>query len=569
MEQSLKLLATKKYESWLEDSNIDADTKRELLSINENEIVDRFYRELTFGTGGLRGVMGAGTNRMNSYTVGKATQGLANWLMANQQSNLSAVIAHDSRHNSPQFALDTALVLAANGIKAYLFHSLRPTPQLSFAVRHLQASLGVVITASHNPPEYNGFKAYDQTGCQLIPEDAEAVIAEISKISSFTAVKKISKEEAEQAGLLVWLDEQVDDAFVDAVVSQSLNRTLIKQSVGETFKIVFTPLHGAGNVPVRRALQEIGFKNVYIVKEQEQPDGEFPTVSSPNPEEKDAFKLAIELAKEVDAHIVVGTDPDADRMGALVRNQDGSYEVLTGNQAGAIMLHYVLSQKQANGSLPSNGTVIKTIVTSELGAVVAKSFGLEVENTLTGFKYIGEKMNKYEKSGEKTFIFGYEESYGYLTGQYARDKDAIVAAMLICEAAAYYSTQNKTLNDVLNELYVQHGYYIESQQSRTLKGVEGVQKIATIMEQFRQSPPTEIAGKKVSSVLDYNQKIEDLRPENVLKYQLEDGSWFCLRPSGTEPKIKIYFSVKGHSLEQAKDTINEVTHAVMTRVDQI
>lgn len=568
MNQLTKNDANQKYEAWLQDDNIDHATKQELLAIAEDEqdIFDRFYRDLTFGTGGLRGVMGAGTNRMNSYTVGKATQGLANWLLSKGQKNASAVVAHDSRHHSAQFALDTALVLAANGVKTYLFSSLRATPQLSYAVRELKASLGVVITASHNPPEYNGYKAYDATGCQLIPEDAEAAIAEISLV---TNIKKLSQQQAEEAGLLVWLDEQADESYANAVVAQSVHTSLIKRSQADSFKIVFTPLHGAGNIAVRHVLAKLGFQHVYVVPEQEQPDGSFSTVASPNPEEKDAFKLAIELAKQVDAHIVVGTDPDADRMGALVKSKNGSYEVLTGNQAGALMLHYLLSQKQAQQTLPQNGVVIKTIVTSELGAAVAQSYGVAVENTLTGFKYIGEKMNQYEQTKEKTFLFGYEESYGYLTGSYARDKDAIVATMLICEAAAYYAEQNRTLIDVLHDLYEQHGYYLESQQSRTLKGAQGVQKIASIMESFRLNAPTHIAGIAVTKQLDYSSGLEGLRPENVLKYCLEDGSWFCLRPSGTEPKIKVYFSVKGSSEADAKERLSLMADAVMTLVDRI
>lgn len=568
MEDTVIQLVKKSYNEWLTDETIDQATKDELLEIavDIKDIFDRFYRELTFGTGGLRGVMGAGTNRINSYTVGKATQGLANWILTKAVIEPSAVIAHDSRNNSAKYALDTALVLAANGIKTYLFKSLRPTPQLSFTVRHLQASLGVVITASHNPPEYNGYKAYDSTGCQLSPEDADVVIEHISQIQSFSAVKKMSQAEAEAAGLLEWLDEQADDVYVAEVAKQSLVEL---GPEADTFKVVFTPLHGAGYLPITKVLNTIGVKNVHIVKEQELPDGNFSTVASPNPEEKAAFILAEKLAKEVGAHIVVGTDPDADRMGALVQNSDGDYIVLSGNQAGAIILHYILSQKKAKDELAKNGVVIKTIVTSELGAAIAESFGLKVENTLTGFKYIGEKMNQYEASQANTFIFGYEESYGYLAGDYARDKDAVVAAMLIVEAAAYYRSQNKTLYDVLQDLYAQHGYYLESQHSRTLKGADGVQQIAAIMNDFRQSPPVKIAGIEVLSALDYNEGLDGLRKENVLKYNLADGSWFCLRPSGTEPKIKVYFSVIGQSISEAEIRLSKLSEDVMTRVDRI
>lgn len=571
MEQLTNELALSRYSEWLHDDHIDEATKQELQSIakDEKEIVDRFYRELEFGTGGLRGVMGAGTNRMNAYTVGKATQGLANWLLGKQLPEASAVIAHDSRNNSPQFALDAALVLAANGIRTYLFKSLRPTPQLSYAVRKLQASTGIVITASHNPPEYNGYKAYDANGCQLIPEEATEVIEAISKVASFNEVKRMQQEAAEQAGLLVWLDDEIDKAYVKTVVAQSVNQPLLQGELGENFKLVFTPLHGSGNMPVREVLAAAGFKQVFVVEEQEQPDGYFSTVKSPNPEEKEAFTLAIKLAKKVGADLIVGTDPDADRMGAVVKNNEGEYVVLTGNQSGAIMIHYLLSQLKECNKLPKNGVVIKTVVTSEMGAAVAESFGASVENTLTGFKYIGEKMTGYEQAGEKTFLFGYEESYGYLTGNYARDKDAVVAALLISEAAAYYSLQGKTLYDVLQELYEVHGYYLESQQSRTLKGLDGVQKIASIMEHFRTTAPTVVAGIEVVESLDYSKGIENLRPENVLKYKLADGSWFCLRPSGTEPKIKVYFAVKGNSNEDATARMNAIQNAIMQIVDNV
>jgi phosphoglucomutase len=561
-----------KYEAWLNDPLIDAATKEELRGLEgqEKEITDRFYRDLEFGTGGLRGVMGAGTNRLNAYTVGKATQGLANWLLAgaSAEASPSVVIAHDSRNYSPEFALDAALVLAGNGIVTYLFSALRPTPQLSYAVRELKASSGIVITASHNPPEYNGYKAYGSDGCQLIPEDAEQVISAISQIAGFDEVKRLSREEAEAQGLLRWLGEEADQQFIDTVVAQSLNADLIKGGIGEKFSVVFTPLHGTGNMPVREVLKKVGFNNVHIVPEQEQPDGYFSTVKSPNPEEREAFTLAIKLAQQVDADIIIGTDPDADRMGAVVKNNEGEYVVLTGNQSGALMVHYVLSQLKERGQLPDNGVVVKTIVTSELGADIARSYGVEVENTLTGFKYIGEKMTRYEQTGERTFLFGYEESYGYLTGTYARDKDAIVAALLISEAAAYYSSQGKTLYDVLLELYAEFGFYLEGLESRTLKGFDGVQKIGAIMDDWRQNPPVEIGGVKVEQVLDYGKGHDGLRPENVLKYMLEDGSWFCLRPSGTEPKIKVYFAVEGESKDAAADALQTLKTTVMERVDK-
>jgi len=563
-----------KYNGWLDDALIDEKTKMELRAIagDEKEIADRFYRDLQFGTGGLRGVIGAGTNRMNAYTVGKATQGLADWLLARHTdagSRPSVVIAHDSRHFSPEFALEAALVLAGNGVKAYLFDSLRSTPQLSYSVRMLQASAGIVITASHNPPEYNGYKAYGADGGQLIPEEAEQVITAISHVAGFHAVKRVSAEEVAASGLLEYLDDQADKSYIETVAAQSLCGDLLQGELGEKFNVVFTPLHGAGHMAVREVLKQIGFRSVHVVAEQQEPDGDFSTVKSPNPEEKEAFTLALKLAEKVNADIIVGTDPDADRMGAIVRSKSGEYVVLSGNQSGALMVHYILEQLQNQKRLPGNGVVIKTIVTSELGAVVAESFGAAVENTLTGFKYIGEKMSRYEKTKERTFLFGYEESYGYLTGDYARDKDAIVAAMLICEAAAYYSKQGKTLVDVLNDLYERFGYYKESQQSRTLKGMDGVAQIAAIMEDWRTAPPAEAADAKIVQMLDYSQGVDGLRKENVLKFILDDGSWFCLRPSGTEPKIKVYFAVKGQTAAEADTRMQSLQAEVMARVDRL
>lgn len=567
--------AMARYEAWLNDPLIDESTKEELRGIagQEKEIADRFYRDLEFGTGGLRGVMGAGTNRLNAYTVGKATQGLANWLLANGangsaagDSPISVVIAHDSRNLSPEFALDAALVLAGNGIRTYLFRSLRPTPQLSYAVRDLKASGGIVITASHNPPEYNGYKAYGADGCQLIPEDAEQVIAAIGSIGSLEQVKRMDRAAAEADGLIVWLDEAADRRYIDTVASQCLNPELLKGEAGE-LGIVFTPLHGSGNMPVREALKQAGFRNVQVVMEQEQPDGYFSTVKSPNPEEREAFTLAIAQAKATGADVIIGTDPDADRMGAVVRNDEGEYVVLTGNQSGALMVHYVLSRLKERGELPANGVVVKTIVTSEMGADIARSFGAGVENTLTGFKYIGELMTRCERTGERSFLFGYEESYGYLRGTYARDKDAVVACLLICEAAAYYRSQGKSLYDVLQELYAEYGYYLEGLESRTLKGIDGVRHIQSIMDDWRNSPPSEIGGVKVTQALDFSQGLNGLRPENVLKFMCEDGSWFCLRPSGTEPKIKIYFAVKRESSAAAAEALQTLKDAVMARVD--
>lgn len=568
-EMSQKTMET--VQRWLNDPTVDEETKNELRSLENDplELEERFYRDLEFGTGGLRGIIGAGSNRINKYTVGRATQGFASYILQSHQGEgkPSVVIAHDSRHYSPEFALEAALVLAGNGIVAKLYPSLRSTPQLSFSVRHLGASAGIVITASHNPPEYNGYKVYNSEGGQLVPDEAEQVIANIQKVDSFAAVKKLTREEAERQGLLVWLGEAEDQAFVDTVASISVNRDLIASSLGKDFKIVYTPLHGTGNIPVRRVLETIGFKNVYVVPEQEQPDAEFCTVKSPNPEEREAFTLAMKLGEEIGADILIGTDPDADRMGAVVKNGQGEYVVLTGNQSGAIMIHYLLSQLKEAGKLPDNGAVIKTIVTSEMGAVIAKHYGATVFNTLTGFKYIGEKMTQFKKSGQFTYLFGYEESYGYLAGNYARDKDAVLASMLICEAAAYYKSQGKTLYDVLQELYSQFGYFLESLESRTLKGKDGLAQIQAIMTDWRSNPPEEVGGIAVQEVLDYAQGLDGLPKENVLKYMLADGSWFCLRPSGTEPKIKLYFAVRGQSLEDAEKKMSSLSGHVMDRVD--
>lgn len=565
--------ATKeKWNGWLNDPSIDEATKQELRNLENNpaELEDRFYRDLEFGTGGLRGVIGAGSNRMNRYTVARATQGFARYILeahGDKAGRPSVVIAHDCRHFSPEFTLEAALVLAGNGIVAKLFPSLRPTPQLSFAVRDLKATGGIVVTASHNPPEYNGYKVYNATGGQLVPHEAEHVIANIQEITSFAQVKRITREEAEAGGLLIWLGEAEDEAFAETVANTSVNRDLMAAGAAKDLVVVYTPLHGTGNLPVRRVLEKIGFTQVHIVKEQEMPDANFSTVKSPNPEEREAFTMAIELGKKIGADILIGTDPDADRMGAVVRNAQGEYEILTGNQSGSILVHYVLSQMKEAGKLPSNGAVVKTIVTSELGATIARHYGATVFNTLTGFKYIGEKMNEFEQSGEYTYLFGYEESYGYLAGNYARDKDAIVASTLICEAAAYYKRQGKTLIDVLQDLYAQFGYYREALASRTLKGKDGLAQIRALMEDFRSNPPQQVAGVGITKLLDYSLGLDGLPKENVLKFLLEDGSWFCLRPSGTEPKIKFYFAVRGTSDEDAKSRLACMQEEVLARVD--
>ncbi|RED33758.1 phospho-sugar mutase [Paenibacillus sp. VMFN-D1] len=572
MTQQLSTQASENVKQWLQDPSIDEETKRELEGLSDQplELEDRFYKDLEFGTGGLRGVIGAGSNRINRYTVGKATQGFARYILeqhGSAEGTPSVVIAHDSRHFSPEFALEAALVLAGNGITAKLFPSLRPTPQLSFSVRHLGATGGIVITASHNPPEYNGYKVYNAEGGQLVPDEAEKVISYIQQVDSFAAVKRLDQQEAEAKGLLVWLSQEDDDAFIRTVADVSVNREAIASKLGKDFKIVYTPLHGTGNIPVRRVLEEVGFTNVHIVAEQEQPDAEFSTVKSPNPEEREAFTLAMKVGQEIGADLLIGTDPDADRMGAVVKNQAGEFVVLSGNQSGALMIYYLLSQLKEAGKLPSNGAVIKTIVTSEMGATIAKHFGAEVFNTLTGFKYIGEKMTQFEKTGSHTYLFGYEESYGYLAGNYARDKDAVLASLLICEAGAYYKAQGKTLYEVLQELYEQFGYFQEKLESRTLKGKDGLAQIQAKMSDWRSNPPQTVAGQAVTQVLDYSKGLDGLPKENVLKYMLEDGSWFCLRPSGTEPKIKVYFAVRGDSLDDANARIQKLSDEVMARVD--
>jgi phosphoglucomutase len=563
--------AVKKYEAWLADPAIDEETKEELRRIagQPDEIEDRFFRDLSFGTGGLRGIIGAGTNRMNAYTVGRATQGLARWVKeqaAQAGTGPSVVIAHDSRFRSSEFAREAALVLAANGVKAFLFESLRPTPELSFAVRHLGATAGIVITASHNPPEYNGYKVYASDGCQLVPDQAAQVTAYIREVASFSAVKKMDEKAALEAGLLEIIGGDVDRAYIAAVTAAVPGGEEVRKAAAE-LKVVYTPLHGTGNVPVRAALAAAGFTRVSVVKEQEQPDPRFSTVKSPNPEERDAFELALKVAEREGADILIGTDPDCDRMGAAVRNPDGQFVLLTGNQAGAIMLHYLLGRLSAEGRLPADGAVIKTIVTSELGAEIARRHGLRVINTLTGFKYIGEKITQFEKNGgTPAFVFGYEESYGYLAGTYARDKDAVLASLLICEAAAWYKARGKTLYDVLQDIFREYGTHLEALESRTMKGKDGLERMRAIMDEWRRHPPAKLAGRSVTGVLDYDKGLDGLPRENVLKFLLEDGSWFCLRPSGTEPKIKLYFAVKGTDLADAEGRLARLMEDVLDRV---
>lgn len=560
----------KNYEVWLNEPYFDEDMKTELNSIKHNrkEIEDRFYKELEFGTAGLRGVIGAGTNRMNKYIVRKTTQGLANYIKTKGEESKSrgVVIAYDSRRMSREFAEEAALVLAGNGIKAYLFNDLRSTPELSFAIRYLNCISGIVVTASHNPPEYNGYKVYWEDGAQIATEQARKVIGSIACVNDFEGIQILEKNQARDKGLLIYLDDKIDDAYIEEVKKQSLRGDIVNR-MSDDFKIVFTPLHGTGNIPVRRVLKEIGFNNVFVVPEQEMPDSEFSTIDYPNPEDKKAFKLAIELAKKQDADIIIGTDPDCDRVGAIVKDRDGEYIVLTGNQTGALLVNYILEALKENNTLPENGVIIKTIVTSEMGANIAKDFGIETLNTLTGFKYIGERIKQFEDTGDKVFLFGYEESYGYLAGTHARDKDAVVTSMLICEMAAYYYSKGMNLYDALMGLYNRYGYFLEDLKSITLEGKDGLEKIATIMEYFRTNTLDKIGDKNVLYIEDYEtqkrtyldgskdvEKIE-LPKANVVKFILEDEGWVCLRPSGTEPKLKIYGGFKGITLGDSRELL--------------
>ena len=570
------------YEQWLSNPYFDEATKEELKNIAEddNEIKERFYMDLEFGTAGLRGIIGAGTNRMNIYVVRRATQGLANYIAKVDKKSQGVAIAYDSRHMSPEFAEEAALCLAANGIKAYIFESLRPTPELSFAVRHLGCVAGINVTASHNPPEYNGYKVYWEDGAQITPPHDSGIMGEVKSISDWNTVKTMDKAEAEKAGLFQVIGKEVDDAYMAELKKQVLHMDAIKAE-GKNLKVVYTPLHGTGNIPARRILKELGFENVYVVKEQELPDGDFPTVSYPNPEAAEAFELGLKLAKEVDAGLVLATDPDADRLGVRVKDKNGEYHDLTGNMSGCLLANYEISQKKAiNGSLPEDGALIKTIVTTNLADAIAKGYGVKLIEVLTGFKFIGQQILGFEQSGKGSYLFGFEESYGCLIGTYARDKDAIVATMALCEAAAYYKTQGKTLWDAMIEMYEQFGYYKDAIQSVTMKGIEGLQKIQEIMNSLRQNPPAEFAGHKVVAVRDYKAdtitdvitgavKPTGLPNSNVLYYELTDDAWVCVRPSGTEPKVKFYYGVKGTSLADADEKSDIMGKAVLDMVDSM
>lgn len=567
-----------KYEQWLAHKSLDKELKR-LLTERQDDLKwleDCFYKNLEFGTGGMRGEIGPGTNRMNIYTIRKASEGLARYIesFGEEAKKRGVVIAYDSRHKSREFAMEAAKTLATHGIQTYVFDELRPTPELSFAVRYLHAFSGIVITASHNPPEYNGYKVYGEDGGQLPPDTADAVIRYVNEVENELDIHVEDEAILKEKGLIQIIGEEVDNAYIDAVKTVSLQPKLAEEV---DIHIVFTPLHGTSNKPIRRALKELGYRNVFVVKEQEQPDPNFSTVASPNPEEHAAFALAIEYGKKVNADLLIATDPDADRLGIAVKNEKGDYVVLTGNQTGGLLLHYLLSQKKEKGILPQNGVVLKTIVTSEFGRAIAQSFGLDTVDTLTGFKFIGEKIKEYEQTGQYTFQFGYEESYGYLIGDFVRDKDAVQAAVLAVEVCAFYKKQGMSLYEGLLQLFDQYGYYREGQQSLTLKGKEGAETIQAILTSFRNEPPVEVAGKKVTVIEDYKTKervntaagektMITLPTSNVLKYLLEDDSWFCLRPSGTEPKIKVYFGVKGKSLADSEAKLQRLSDAVMRRV---
>lgn len=568
-----------KAEQWLHYKGLDSELMRELQSLykDETKLEDAFYKNLEFGTGGMRGEIGAGTNRMNIYTVRKASAGLAAYIEENglEAKKQGVVIAYDSRHMSPEFAMEAAKTLATNGINTYVFEELRPTPELSFAVRYLQAFSGIVITASHNPPEYNGYKVYGADGAQLPPKSADTVISKVNEIENELLLEIKDEASLKEAGLIKMIGEEIDKAYLEKLITVSENPSLGKEV---DLSIVFSPLHGTANKPVRKALRALNYTNVHIVAEQELPDPEFSTVKSPNPEEKSAFELAIKVGKEKNADILIATDPDADRLGIAVKNELGEYELLTGNQTGALLLHYILTQKKEKNTLPHNGVMLKTIVTSELGRQIAASFGVETIDVLTGFKFIAEKMKEFDATGEYQYLFGYEESYGYLIGDFARDKDAVQAALLASEAAAFYKKKEMSLHDALLTLFEQYGYFLEGLRSLTLKGKEGTEIIQHTLTSFRENPIKQLGSTMVTAVEDYllqirmemngQEKAIELPKSNVIKYYFEDGTWICLRPSGTEPKIKFYFGITGSSLEEAKQKLIEIEESFMVIVNE-
>ncbi|MBR3735931.1 MAG: phospho-sugar mutase [Lachnospiraceae bacterium] len=563
------------FEFWLNDDYFDQKTKEELLAIrnNEKEVEDRFYKNLDFGTGGLRGVIGAGTNRMNIYTVRKASQGLANYVLKANGADQGVAIAYDSRRMSPEFADEAALCLAANGIKTYVFDALRPTPELSFALRKLGCKAGIVITASHNPPEYNGYKVYWEDGAQITPPHDKNIIGEVNAIEDIRSVKTMDKADAQAKGLYNVIGAEIDDAYMEELKKQIIHPEII-QAVAEDIKIVYSPFHGTGNVPVRRILKELGFKHVYVVPEQELPDPDFTTLEYPNPEDPKAFTLALKLAKEKGADIVMATDPDADRLGIYaLDSRTGEYVPFTGNMSGMLIAEYILRERLANGSMPKNPALVTTIVTTNMAHAVTKAYGVEEIDTLTGFKYIGEQIHIFEQNGKHNYVFGLEESYGCLAGTHARDKDAVVAVMCLAEVAAYCKKLGITLWDMMMEMYDKYGYYKETQYAITKKGKEGLEEIAQMMEKLRNDPPKAFGDLKVKEFRDYKMQrtvnIEtgaegktDLPVSNVLYFDLENDSWCCARPSGTEPKIKFYMGIKGTDLLDAQQRLDALTEAV-------
>ncbi len=569
------------YNKWCSDPYFDSETKAELKAIadDDKEILDRFYRQLEFGTGGLRGVIGAGTNRMNIYTVRQATQGLANYIIARRGQEKGVAIAFDSRIMSPEFAKEAALCLNANGIRTYRFETLRPTPELSFAVRHLGCIAGIVVTASHNPREYNGYKVYWEDGAQITPPHDKNILAEVAKVTEFSMVKTMSEQEATAAGLYRVIGSEIDDLYMAELKKQSIHPEAI-QAMAKDIKIVYTPLHGTGNLPVRRILQELGFENVYIVPEQELPDGNFPTVSYPNPESPKAFELALKLAREKDADIVLATDPDADRLGVYCKDTaSGDYVSFTGNMSGMLIAEYILRERTATGTMPDDPALVKTIVTTNMAKAIAADYGVALLEVLTGFKYIGEQIRKFEEQGSYHYVFGLEESYGCLAGTYARDKDACIAVMLLCEVAAWYKRQGMTLWDAMLKMYERYGYYQEGLETITLKGMDGAAKIQEMMAGMRSNPPQELAGFHVQAVRDYSADTRKdfhtgevaktgLPASNVLYYELSNDAWCCVRPSGTEPKIKFYFGVVGETLEDAKARLEALNQAMLQYAQQ-
>ena len=570
-----------RYQQWLEDPSIDEETKAELRSIadDENEIKERFFKELEFGTGGLRGIIGNGSNRLNQYTVGKASQGLANYIKKEGTQEKGVAIAYDSRFMSPEFAEVAGLIFAANGIPAFVYPSLRPVPMLSFAVRELGCTAGVVLTASHNPPEYNGYKVYWADGAQVVAPRDKGIITEVNAVTDFGQIQRMDKAEAVEKKLFNLIGEEVDEAFDKNVQAQLMCPDMI-QRMGDKLNIVYTPLHGSGNMPVRRNLEKAGFKNVYIVKEQEQPDSSFSTVDYPNPEDTKVFVLAQKLAAEVDADVIIGTDPDCDRVGAMVKDEKGEFVALTGNMVGALATEYILARRKEQGKLPENGAVIKTIVSTEMIAPICHAYGVKKIDVLTGFKFIGEQIKGFDETGSNTYLFGFEESYGCLAGTYARDKDAVYASVMICEMAAYYKEKGMTLYEALLALYEKYGYYREGVKSMTMKGLEGMARIQLIMKTFRENIPAELGGYKVVFAKDYKTQVfknmvtgvqsgSPLPVSDVLHYTLEDGTWVCIRPSGTEPKLKFYIGVKADSLQAAQDKVAMLDKDIEAKVAAI